>query len=179
MTTKMKYVSGGICLGILAGSALMIKSSAVKAPQTPSTERLAAASPLRATVSPRVAPPVIAAQPVTVHPVKTTPLATENHFVYTFEGTALCEHGPCRNANILVKVLTGNWLETRDDVTDASGHYFVQVPVVAFPNQRVEWAVEAHSTDFRGVELAGQRIATNEDTEGDVRMENTLTLAAI
>ena len=85
---------------------------------------------------------------------------------YVFEGIAIFQNQPCRNARVSVRVVRGDDSVTHDVVTGADGSYHLQVDVLAAEKDAVDWTLQAYSPDFQKAEMAGRLIAQRlEDPE--------------
>jgi hypothetical protein len=98
-------------------------------------------------------------------------------YLYTFEGMATYQRKPFPDASIAIRINVGDQVQTVGGGTRADGTYSITVPVEARLDQPVDWAIEAHTPEFKKVELVGRRIAT-EDTTNDLKitLQNTLAL---
>jgi hypothetical protein len=80
-----------------------------------------------------------------------------------FEGKATLHGLPCPHANVLVRASTKYTIQTKGTTTGEDGSYRLIVAVQAFPNDNLDWSIEAYTPDFNKLELAGRRIITEDD----------------
>lgn len=107
---------------------------------------------------------------VTVKPVKIDPdsmfLRNEpvlHRFTYIFEGKASLHNEPCPNASVLVRLISGDRTVTQGTITDSDGAYSLKIAIDAQDMAPVDWTMEAYTSEFKKVELAGRRIVQKEE----------------
>jgi hypothetical protein len=95
--------------------------------------------------------------------IKTAPLMTfTQRYTYVFAGTAICQGQPCPNARIEVRVTSEFGEQIQHIITRSDGTYKTAFHLIGTPNETMSWEVNALTSDFQKVYLAGHQILTDE-----------------
>jgi len=90
-------------------------------------------------------------------------IAPIRHCTYLFEGTASSRSILLPHARVLVRLTSPHGRTEKVSVADAQGRYSLVLDIDAARHDPVDWSMQTDTADGLDVELAGRRIAMDDD----------------